>query len=186
MPFISDPQLERLRSQYQSAQRAKERVKERAQKAAQQAMAVVEIGGTGALMGYARGQVEGRGNKFEVFGMAPDMILGLGLIGSAFFGLFGKYDDDMLNVGAAAVGTFGAFAMRDLGFEAGKQGKFFGETMVGRYPQIGQGSMTVGQGAMSVGGHFRPSFADRRRQTRNARFGEGMTESELLADLSRM
>lgn len=68
-----------------------------------------EITGTAAAMAYMRHRMDdpatGR-NEFQVLGIDPELLAGLGLHALSIFGLFGKWGDHLDNVADGALAAF--------------------------------------------------------------------------------
>ena len=100
-------------------------MKKRAEKGIGQAIAVAEVNGALAGWGYAN-ERWGEAPKddptglreLKVMGIPADLTAGIGMLGLAFFGGLGRYDEHGLNVGNASTG---AFSYR-MGAEAGRRG----------------------------------------------------------------
>lgn len=82
--------------------------------------AVLEAAGAAGVVGFIRGTVEKSGRPFAIPGTPIDIegLTALGLVGSSVFGLWGKYNDDILNAGLGVLGHYSGQVARGLG--AGK------------------------------------------------------------------
>lgn len=116
MPFISDTQIARVQSTIGSLAARANRVKEEAMKKAGDMKKVAEIVGGGAAIGFVRGKMEKDG-AFTIPGTQIDIELavGLGLTGAAMFDVFGKYDEDAMNVGSGVLAHYAGQVMRNYG-----------------------------------------------------------------------
>jgi len=117
MPFISDTQIARVQSTMGALAARANRAKELAERQAGNVKKVAEIVGGGAAVGFVRGKYEKDGSQFVVPGTTIDIGLaaGLALSGAALFEVFGKYDDDALNVGAGMLAHYAGQVFRNYG-----------------------------------------------------------------------
>jgi hypothetical protein len=117
MPFISDTQIARVQSTIGSLAARAARARETAARKATDMKKIAEVVGGGAAMGFVRGKMEKDGSAFTIPGTAIDMELavGLGLTGAALFEVFGKYDDDALNVGSGVLAHYAGQVFRNFG-----------------------------------------------------------------------
>jgi hypothetical protein len=117
MPFISDTQIARVQSTIGSLAARANRAKEEAAKKAGDMKKMAEIVGGGAAIGFVRGKMEKDGGAFTIPGTQIDIELavGLGLTGAALFEVFGKYDEDALNVGAGVLAHYAGQVFRNYG-----------------------------------------------------------------------
>lgn len=114
MPFISDAQLTKIQS---FVANQKNRASKAAQVTAQKAnemKSTVECVGAAAAMGFARGKLEDEAGVWNVPFVKADveMVAGIALVGGVFFNLFGKYDEDVLNVGNGILAHYTGQVMR--------------------------------------------------------------------------
>jgi hypothetical protein len=116
MPFISDAQVSRVQSTIGNLAAKANRAKQAAQKQADNMMKVAEIVGAGAAIGFVRGKMEKTGD-FNIPGTQIDIELavGLGLTGASLFEVFGKWDDDALNVGSGVLAHYAGQVFRNWG-----------------------------------------------------------------------
>jgi hypothetical protein len=117
MPFISDTQISRVQSTIGSLAARANRAKEEAARKAGDMKKMAEIVGGGAAIGFVRGKMEKDGSAFTIPGTSIDIELavGLGLTGAALFEVFGKYDEDALNVGAGVLAHYAGQVFRNYG-----------------------------------------------------------------------
>jgi hypothetical protein len=118
MPFISDTQLARVQNAM-SAQGARiQRAKKKAEEKAGEAKTVAEmVAGAGAV-GFIRGKMEDKSTgAWNIPGTTIDieMAAGLGLVGAAFFDVFGKYDEDVLAIGGGVLAHYAGQVFRKYG-----------------------------------------------------------------------
>jgi hypothetical protein len=101
MPFISDAQISRLQSSYESVQRRAANAKKRAEEKAGEIKQTLEVVGAAAGVGALRGKMEEADGSFNIPGTSIDieLVIGMGLLGASMMDLFGKYDEDVLAVG---------------------------------------------------------------------------------------
>jgi hypothetical protein len=161
MPFISDTQLARVQSAMSSMATRANRAAEKAREKTAQMMRVAEIVGGAAASGFIRGRREKEGKDFNLPGTTIDMELlsGLGLSAAAMFEVFGKYDEDALNVGGGMLAHYAGQVFRNYGktgnmtpLVAGHNYPYHGGIDAGaRYPErLGGGaSSLIGANAMS-------------------------------------
>lgn len=116
MPFISDAQVSRVQATIGSLSARANRAKAAAEKQANNMMKVAEIVGAGAAIGFVRGKMEKTGD-FNIPGTQIDIELavGLGLTGASLFEVFGKWDDDALNVGSGVLAHYAGQVFRNWG-----------------------------------------------------------------------
>ena len=116
MPFISDAQVSRVQATIGSLSAKANRAKAAAEKQADNMMKVAEIVGAGAAIGFVRGKMEKTGD-FNIPGTQIDieMAVGLGLTGASLFEVFGKWDDDALNVGSGVLAHYAGQVFRNWG-----------------------------------------------------------------------
>jgi hypothetical protein len=76
-----------------------------------------EVVGGAAAMGYLRGMREKEGKDFNLPKTTLDMelLVGMGLSGAALFELFGKWDDDAINVGSGMLAHYAGQVFRNYG-----------------------------------------------------------------------
>jgi hypothetical protein len=105
MPWISDAQLAKVSNAVAKYENAAVRAKAIAQQKAGEAKVVGEAAVMAGLLGYFRGVREKDGKDFNIPYTTIDieLVTSLGLIGTAMFDLYGKYDPDAL---AAGIGAF--------------------------------------------------------------------------------
>jgi hypothetical protein len=122
MPFISDAQVSRVQATIGSLSAKANRAKAAAEKQADNMMKVAEIVGAGAAIGFVRGKMEkpdaaGVAGTFNIPGTQIDieMAVGLGLTGASLFEVFGKWDDDALNVGSGVLAHYAGQVFRNWG-----------------------------------------------------------------------
>jgi len=122
MPFISDSQVSRVQATIGSLSAKANRAKAAAEKQADNMMKVAEIVGAGAAIGFVRGKMEkpdasGIAGVFNIPGTQIDieMAVGLGLTGASLFEVFGKWDDDALNVGSGVLAHYAGQVFRNWG-----------------------------------------------------------------------
>lgn len=117
MPFISDTQIARVQSTMSSMAARANRAKELAARQATNVKKAAEIVGGGAAIGFIRGKYEKDGSQFVIPGTTIDIELaaGLALAGAALFEVFGKYDEDALNVGAGMLAHYAGQVFRNYG-----------------------------------------------------------------------
>lgn len=117
MPFISDTQIAKVQSTIGSLAARANRAREQAAKKADDMKKIAEIVGGGAAMGFVRGKMEKDGSAFTVPGTSIDIELavGLGLTGAALFEVFGKWDEDALNVGTGVLAHYAGQVFRNYG-----------------------------------------------------------------------
>lgn len=117
MPFISDTQISRVQSTIGSLAAKANKAKETAARKAADMKKMAEIVGGGAAIGFVRGKMEKDGSSFTIPGTQIDYELaaGLGLTGAALFEVFGKYDEDALNVGSGILAHYAGQVMRNYG-----------------------------------------------------------------------
>jgi hypothetical protein len=117
MPFISDTQIARVQATMGSLAARANRAKEMAARQAGHVKTLAEIAGGAAAIGFLRGKYEADGSTFTIPGTTIDIELaaGLGLAGAALFEVFGKYDDDALNVGAGILAHYAGQVFRNYG-----------------------------------------------------------------------
>lgn len=122
MPFISDAQVSRVQATIGSLSARANRAKAAAEKQANNMMKVAEIVGAGAAIGFVRGKMEkpdasGVAGSFNIPGTQIDIELavGLGLTGASLFEVFGKWDDDALNVGSGVLAHYAGQVFRNWG-----------------------------------------------------------------------
>jgi hypothetical protein len=125
MPFISDTQITRLQSAMASAQTKMASARAKAEEKAGEIKDMAEIVGAAALIGFARGYMEKEGpnkREFVVPGTSIDieLVAGLALSGAALMDLFGKYDQDVANVGYGILAHY----VGQVGRNWGKSGSF--------------------------------------------------------------
>lgn len=82
-------------------------MRDKAEGAMDQALQTLEVFGTGFGFGFARGYYSAQGKKFEVFGVSPDLLVGFGLHGASYFGLFGRNQRHGHNLGDGALTSYG-------------------------------------------------------------------------------
>ena len=148
MPFISDAQLERVQNHVSSVTAAARRFKEEKKEQIEKVVRVSEIVGAAAAAGYVRGKYEKDGSKFVIPGTSIDIqaVAAVAALGAGAAGLAGKYDDDLLNVGAGLAAGYMQDVMRNMG----KTDTF---SMVAGAPHIVTGGSHLGHqfGHPSVG-----------------------------------
>jgi len=161
MPFISDNQIARVQSTIGSLAARANRAKEEAAKKAGDMKKMAEIVGGGAAIGFIRGKMEapdasGVAGSFVIPGTSIDIELavGLGLTGAALFEVFGKYDEDALNVGAGVLAHYAGQVFRNYGRDSSKGFSLVAGHNFPYHGQIGvaQGGAArdlIGQGGMS-------------------------------------
>lgn len=117
MPFISDTQIARVQSTMGAMAARANRAKEMAARQAAHVKQVAEIVGGAAAIGFLRGKYEADGSQFVVPGTQIDIELaaGLALTGAALFEVFGKWDDDALNVGGGILAHYAGQVFRNYG-----------------------------------------------------------------------
>ena len=122
MPFISDTQITRLQSAMASAQTKMASARAKAEEKAGEIKDMAEIVGAAALIGFGRGYMEKQGKEFVVPGTSIDieLVAGLALSGAALMDLFGKYDQDVANVGYGILAHY----VGQVGRNWGKSGSF--------------------------------------------------------------
>jgi len=120
MPFISDTQIAKVQSTIGGLAARANRAREKAEQKAGDMKKVAEIVGGGAAIGFVRGKWEANGDAFVVPGTSIDMQLaaGLALSGAAMFEVFGKYDQDALNVGSGVLAHYAGQILRNYGKRA--------------------------------------------------------------------
>ena len=116
MPFISDQQLSKVQSFVGAQKMRANRAKMLAEEKAGEMKATLECVGAAGAIGYARGKFEDASGvwnapfvKFDV-----ELLTGLSLVGMAFFDLFGKYDEDVLNAGNGVLAHYTGQVMRKM------------------------------------------------------------------------
>jgi len=116
MPFISDQQISRVQGALGSMAARASRAAEKAKAKTVQMTKMAEIVGGGAAMGYVRGKME-TGGVWNVPGTTLDieLLAGIGLSGAAMFEVFGKWDEDALNVGGGILAHYFGQVMRKYG-----------------------------------------------------------------------
>lgn len=101
---ISHHELGKLGNKVNGLEGALARAKEVAAAKAQTVKEIGEATGAAAIMGALRGYMEKNGKSMELpyIGLDAELVVGLGLAGSAMFDLGGEYNDDLT---AAAIGV---------------------------------------------------------------------------------
>jgi hypothetical protein len=122
MPFISDSNLARLQNAFAKYENAAVKAKAIAEQKAGEAKVVAEAAGFAGLLGFLRGMREKDGKDFNIPYTTIDieLVTSMGLIGTAMFDLYGKYDPDAL---AAGIGALSHYAGQ-VGRNWGKTGQF--------------------------------------------------------------
>jgi len=118
MPFISDQQISRVQSTLGSMAARASRAAEKAKAKSNQMMKMGEIVGGAAAIGFVRGKMEDKGTgAWNVPGTSIDieLLAGLGLSGAALFEVFGKWDEDALNVGSGMLAHYAGQVFRKYG-----------------------------------------------------------------------
>jgi hypothetical protein len=147
MPFISDQQISRVQGALGSMAARASRAADKAKQKATQMTKVAEIVGGGAAIGFVRGKMEKDG-VWNVPGTSLDieMLAGLGLSGAAMFEVFGKWDEDALNVGGGILAHYFGQVMRkygstgDFALVAGHNYPYHGQISGGAPGMIGAGA----------------------------------------------
>jgi hypothetical protein len=106
MPFISDTQIARVQSTMGALAARANRAKEMAARQAAHVKQVAEIVGGAAAIGFIRGKYEADGSQLAA---------GLALTGAALFEVFGKWDEDALNVGGGILAHYAGQVFRNYG-----------------------------------------------------------------------
>ena len=98
---ISNRTLAHVRSTIEKARAAHARVKAKAEEKAGEVKQTLEVVGAAAGIAFIRGKMEDGSGAWNIPGTQIDMELaaGVAMIGAAYFDLFGKYDEDVLNAG---------------------------------------------------------------------------------------
>lgn len=122
MPFISDAQLAKVQNVVAKYENAAVKAKAVAAQKAGEAKVVAEAAGAAGAMGYLRGMREKDGKDFNIPYTTIDieLVTALGLVGTAMFDLYGKYDPDAL---AAGIGLLAHYSGQ-VGRNWGKTGSF--------------------------------------------------------------
>jgi hypothetical protein len=96
----------------------------------------VETVGAAAAAGYARGRFEdpADGNKYAVFDIDPEIVVGAPLLLAGFSGLLGSASPDALAVGNGVLGFYAGLQALDMGAKHRKEdvGSARGYTVSGR------------------------------------------------------
>lgn len=139
MPFISDSQVSAIQRYVASAQTSMARAKAKAEEKVGEVKDVAEAVGGAALVGFVRGKVEASGKRFVIPNTEVDgeLVLGIGLIGSSLLDLFGKYDQDVQNVGVGIMAHYVGQVAR----QWGTKGSF---SAVAGEPQLIAGGGMIG------------------------------------------
>ncbi len=165
MPMISDAQIARLQDDKARDQRTISNLRSGRDKKTmtKQGFAVLEAAGAASVVGFIRGTIEKSGRPFAIPNTPVDIeaLVALGLLGSAVFGAWGKYNEDVLHAGLGVIGHYSGQLARGVG-----AGRPF-SPIVGMLPQH-----TGGIGMLPT---FDPTFVGR----------GGSAESELAAALAR-
>lgn len=116
MPFISDQQISRVQGALGSMAARASRAAEKAKQKSHQMTKMAEIVGGAAAIGFVRGKME-TGGAWNVPGTSLDieLVAGLGLSGAAMFEVFGKWDEDALNVGSGILAHYAGQVFRKYG-----------------------------------------------------------------------
>jgi hypothetical protein len=116
MPFISDAQLAKVQGFVAKQKARANSAKEKAEEKAGEMKGTLECVGAAAAMGYVRGKREDAAGVWNAPFVKFDMELltGLSLVGLAFFDVFGKYDDDVLNMGNGILAHYSGQVMRKM------------------------------------------------------------------------
>ena len=122
MAFISDQQLSKVQNYVQKQHMTVAKAKAKAEEKFGEMKGTLECVGAAAAMGYLRGTKESPDGIWNAPWVEVDMELlgGLTLVGLSFFDVFGKYDDDVLNMGNGILAHYSGQIMRKMG----KTGKF--------------------------------------------------------------
>lgn len=138
MPFISDAQLSNLQSVYQKQKSQLSNLKKstKVKEKANQVKSTLECVGAAAAMGFIRGKREDAAGVWNAPLVKFDMeaLVGITLVGTALFDVFGKYTDDVLMAGNGILAHYGGQVMRKMA----KTGSF---------------SMVAGHGHPALAGH---------------------------------
>lgn len=143
MPFISDAQLSKIQGFVANQRNRASRAAAKAEEKAGEMKSTLECVGAAAAMGYARGKMEDASGvwnvplvKFDV-----ELVAGTALVAGVFFDLFGKYDEDALNVGNGILAHYAGQVMR----KTAKTGSFTQVAGAGHAPhQLPGMSMPMG------------------------------------------
>ena len=142
MPFISDAQLAKVQGFVQKQKARANSAKEKAEEKAGEMKGTLECVGAAAAMGYLRGKRE---DEFGVWN-APlvdfdmELLTGLSLVGLAFFDVFGKYDDDVLNMGNGILAHYSGQVMRKMA-KTGSLSMVAGSNPRGFHSRAGVGAL---------------------------------------------
>lgn len=117
MPLISEAELAKIETHIAKADSKALKKKWLDDAAQARIWGTAEIIGTAAAVGFLRGKLEESDGKWQVPGIGLDveMVVGFGLVGAAFAGVFGKYTDHFLNAGNSLVAVFTHGVTRRLG-----------------------------------------------------------------------
>lgn len=156
MPFISDQQISRVQSALGSMAARASRAAEKAKQKSHQMTKVAEIVGGAAAVGFVRGKMEDKTTgAWNVPGTNLDieLLAGLGLSGAALFEVFGKWDEDALNVGSGVLAHYAGQVFRkygqsgDFALVAGHNYPYHGHIGGGAAGHIGVGGAASHVGA---------------------------------------
>lgn len=98
-------------------------MRERAEAGMDQALQTLEVAGTGFGFGFARGYYSVQGKKFELFGVSPDLLAGLIMHGTGYFGLWGKNARHAHNFGDGGITSYGVTKGVQFGVEYATKAK---------------------------------------------------------------
>jgi hypothetical protein len=152
MPFISDQQISRVQGALGSMAARASRAAEKAKQKSHQMTKTAEIVGGAAAIGFVRGKMEDKATgAWNVPGTNLDieLLAGVGLAGAAMFEVFGKWDEDALNVGAGIMAHYAGQVFRkygssgDFALVAGHNYPFHGQISGGATGLISGGAASL-------------------------------------------
>jgi len=119
----------------------------------------VETVGAAAAAGYARGRFEdpADANKYGVFDIDPELVVGVPLMLAGFSGMLGSASVDALAVGNGVISFYAGLQALDMGAKHRKEdvGSARGYNVSGRQRTMGAGNvspMAAARAAAAVGG----------------------------------
>lgn len=135
MPFISDRELAKVQTAVSANQTRMARARAKAAEKAGEMKQVLEVVGAAGALGFLRGKMEEADGAWNIPGTTIDieMAAGLLLVGTAFFDIFGKYDEDVLNAGGGVLAHYAGQVFRKFG-KTGQLSLVAG-THIGALPQ---------------------------------------------------
>jgi hypothetical protein len=117
--------IHRMKEAYEGMKNRVSRIRKESERSIERALQVVETAGAGTGWSYANarwGTVPhddaSAAPCIELLGIPCDLGAGLLLVGGAFFGALGRYDEHGFNVGAGSITSFGCRLGTEMGHKA--------------------------------------------------------------------